>query len=825
MICLSLLVLAAAAAPASAPAASAPAAQDRYSLVHGCFALKSKALGTFVGRTPQGAYLASAPNTGQPEGFRMQATALGRYLFYDRERNFMAGAPNDAVATQARADESADWRVDPAPGGGFTIALPSLNRVLAVTGNEGKVVLAPPGSGDGSVFTFETADGCPVFPEVEVSAFGTPSRGATSYGETKGFVDAHMHMMAFEFLGGSAHCGRPWHPYGVEYALVDCPDHEGGVSPLESGISTGVGPTHDPVGWPTFKDWPAYGSLTHEQSYYKWLERAWMGGLRTYVNLFVENAALCDLYPLKRNGCNEMESVRLQSRRIRELEDYIDAQSGGPGKGWFRIVTDPFQARRVINQGKLAVVLGIEISELFNCGIKNDIPQCDKAQIDRQLEEVYDMGVRDMELVNKFDNAFGGVAGDEGKTGVQVNTANKKQTGNYWDFQTCSDDSHDREQTTAASHNTDALIGSGLQAFLPIDSQAPVYPEPPHCNTRGLSPLGEHLVRKMMAKGMIIDPDHLSVRARRQLLSVAEAERYSGVVSSHSWSTPDAFPRIYKLGGVITPYAGSSTGFVKAWKETKPQRSKRFYFGFGYGADMNGFGAQGPPRNPTSDPVTYPFKSFDGKVQLNRQKSGSREFDINSDGVAHYGLYPDWIEDLRKLAGNEIVTDMSRGSEAYLQMWERAEGVRSPEKCHPARWRFHRRGLGRVRLGQGSVRALRNAGQPLRRIKRTYRYCVRGSANKKSRITSVFTRAGKTGLVVSNSRSHKARKAGIGFRAKRLRKVTKAFGKGLRVSKAGGTRYVYGVRRGRVSFVGVASRAVAKSPRRLRAHVRLAGLR
>jgi hypothetical protein len=33
------------------------------------------------------------------------------------------------------------------------------------------------------------------------------------------------------------------------------------------------------------------------------------------------------------------------------------------------------------------------------------------AQIDERLQEVYDMGVRQMELVNKFDNALAGVTG------------------------------------------------------------------------------------------------------------------------------------------------------------------------------------------------------------------------------------------------------------------------------------------------------------------------------------------------------------------------------------------------------------------------------
>jgi len=53
------------------------------------------------------------------------------------------------------------------------------------------------------------------------------------------------------------------------------------------------------------------------------------------------------------------------------------------------------------------------------------------------------------------------------------------------------------------------------------------------------------------------------------------------------------------------------------------------------------------------------------------------------EGVAQYGLYPDWIEDLAKVAGADgaaITDDMSRGPEAYLQMWERAEGIQ-PDSC------------------------------------------------------------------------------------------------------------------------------------------------
>ena len=62
-----------------------------------------------------------------------------------------------------------------------------------------------------------------------------------------------------------------------------------------------------------------------------------------------------------------MDTVRRGFKAMRELQDYVDAQAGGPGKGFFQIVTDPFEARRVINQGRMAVVLEIEISEPFDC--------------------------------------------------------------------------------------------------------------------------------------------------------------------------------------------------------------------------------------------------------------------------------------------------------------------------------------------------------------------------------------------------------------------------------------------------------------------------
>src|SRR3954452_17915472 len=793
---------------AAAPDALAQDDDARYALAGGCYQLKSNALGRVVAGG---------------DAFRMQATALGAYMFYGPKRDFLAGASNGTVERASDGGPDGDWRVDGTTDN-FTITLPSLGKALATTPGGDLTLVAPDAAGR---FAFAGAQGCAIFPEVEINATGDPAKTETPWGEVRGLIDAHMHMMAFEFLGGRAHCGKPWDRYGVTHALVDCPDHypNGAGAVLENTVSYGnpVG-THDPVGWPTFKDWPNHLSLTHENSYYRWLERAWRGGLRIFVNLFVENGQLCNAYPLKKNSCNEMDAVRLQHKRILELQDYIDAQNGGPGKGWFRIVTDPWQARNVIHEGKLAIVLGIEISRLFDCQTYDGVAKCDRAQIYRDLDEVYGYGVRDMELINKFDNALAGVAGDNGSTAVIVNNGNKLETDRYWQMQHCDTaPDADREQATTLTHNSDDLVANGLAALVPAGT-TPVYPAPPHCNQLVLADLGDYVVRRMMGRKMIVDPDHLSVRARSQVLSLLEAARYSGVVSSHSWSTPDAYPRIYKLVGVVTPYAGDSTSFVKAWRTLREQRDPRFYFGFGYGADMNGFGHQGGPRLGASNPVVYPFKSFDGKVTFDRQRSGERVFDINKDGVAHYGLDPDGVEDLRKLAGDQIVDDMSRGAEAYLEMWERALGIPA-SACRSPHLDVTSAGIGGVRTAVSAQELLASASQPATRGPRAWRWCVRGRGNGGAKVVSVLTPQGRAGLAVSTARGHHARGLGPGARTSRLH-GTRAFGSRLRVRPTrGGRLLVYGVRGGRVRYVAVATRAAARSRASLRSYLRLAGVR
>jgi hypothetical protein len=173
-------------------------------------------------------------------------------------------------------------------------------------------------------------------------------------------------------------------------------------------------------------------------------------------------------------------------------------------------------------------------------------------------------------------------------------------------------------------------------------------------------------------------------------------------------------------------------------------------------------------------------------------------YDINVDGMAHYGLFPDWVEDLRILASRQVVDDLGRGAEAYLQMWERAVGV-PPTRCEGRQARATRRGLGRVRLGASANALLRRAGQPRRRAGRTWAWCATGGGQ----VTARLTRGGRVTAVRSTAPRHRALGAtpGTPLRAQ-TRRLTRPRGGGVRGRRVRGRTLLIGVRGGKVRWVG-----------------------
>ena len=69
----------------------------------------------------------------------------------------------------------------------------------------GRLVPVDRGIGPAARFAFEPREGCAVYPEVKTGATGAPPRRRPGVGEVNGFLDAHVHLMFFEAIGGRFH--------------------------------------------------------------------------------------------------------------------------------------------------------------------------------------------------------------------------------------------------------------------------------------------------------------------------------------------------------------------------------------------------------------------------------------------------------------------------------------------------------------------------------------------------------------------------------------------------------------------------------------------
>lgn len=668
--------------------------------------------------------------------FRMQPSDLNTYLFFDAASHYLTAAPlpetpgapyprlltldSDILLVDDTFKSPAEWILeesehDPAR---FQLRNVSTNQYLGIDGPRDT-------SEHAAIVTLYPTDGCSLFPELSIDAQGTVAANSWDDGAVFGIVEAHAHLFTnFAFGGGGIFHGAPFHRLGVEHALPSCERFhgsegrrdvvgyaiDGGVDTddLIATLATGRTPefNHFTAGYPDFIDWPnSWNSLTHQAMYYRWLERAWMGGLRLFVQHATGNSVLCELvsgsrWQPVRYSCNDMVSVDRQIQEAYNMERYIDALSGGPGLGWFRIVTTPARAREVIREGKLAVILGIEISNLFDCFITlpDGSEPCTEQTIREKLDAYHDLGVRAIFPVHKYDNAFS--AGD-GNRGI-IEIGNFINSGHWSNFtEDCPDvysvfdqggldfpglNQPRDEYMSPAPNDLSGFVNNPLATLLSYSDQLT---QPAisgaFCQNAGLSALGEALMTEMMRRGMIIEVDHLPQRSFVRAYELLVEHDYPAA-GTHG-NNNDGL--IYELGGISSMNLGRCAdpadpgGMARSLQDRTAQRAARGgYPSEGFAFDLNGL-AHGPrPRfgddsrcnTPQENPITYPFTSYNGDITFTQPQLGNRSVDFNTEGMLHIGLMPELIEDARRNGvSDEALEPLFRSAEGYIRMWERAE--------------------------------------------------------------------------------------------------------------------------------------------------------
>jgi len=521
------------------------------------------------------------------------------------------------------------------------------------------------------------------------------------------------------------------------------------------------------LGVPLFNGWPLWSSTIHQQVYYKWLERAWLGGLRLMVMDAVTNEALCKSgTKVAGTDCSlSMNAIDAQLQAALIFQDWLDKQYGGPGKGWFRIVKTPGEAESAIQQGKLAVVLGIEVDNLFNCHRANadgtpgngEGPICTDAYVHDQLQKYYAMGVRHIFPIHNFDNAFGTPAAWQDA----INVGNIVGEGNWWNAVNCIDPGYG----FSLDADTDGLlyaIGFGGKT-------KPVYPafSSGSChNTPGLTSLGFHMIQQAMNMGMIIDVDHMSIHAFNDTVALANQQSpiYAGIAATHvqffdlyqqqytgrygrheRMRTYSQLQSIKNAGGMISamlkddtqdtgqgwclpqgncPFGASSFPPAKAYtynysgnnapsnnngalqqncSYSTTEWAQAYLYGVkamdgapvAMGSDFNGIAGHVGPRfgngacagdqgqrvlqERANNRLMYPF-TLPGFGTFDRQVSGQKTYDFNVDGLAHIGLLPDMVADLKNIGvSDEQLQPLFGSAQAYINMWSAVFRAPAPD--------------------------------------------------------------------------------------------------------------------------------------------------
>lgn len=638
---------------AGAQAASRPA----YGLANRCWALQAGATGRYVALKSSG-YGAGSRQSAGAIPLYLKPTGLGLYMLYDRHGGLMA-EQGDALARTTMPGPAAQWMIDQTAVGTFTLLSTADGRQLAAAGSGSLELVRRGTAGPGGAFRFVADRGCRLFPEAMVGASGAARPSVNRDGTVFGWSDLEFHLTASYRVGGEVIAGEDFDPFGITTALSAARDEQehgpdgtldetGNI--LRFGSPAGTTNVH---GWPTFVGWPTYDTLTNQQAYWVWLERAWRSGLRLVLANTSEDQELCTLEPRRSHTCNEEGSIELQVQNIKQLQRYIDAQSGGPGRGFFRIVYSPAQARRVISRGKLAVVIGVESSNAFGCSEHDGKPQCDRQQIDQGLARWWKLGIRGFFPVHWVDNAFAGAALEGGGTGTFLNLLNIHQTGQGFKTGPC------------------PLPGEGVEMDT---TPGPTPSKKKVCNVRGLTSLGAYLIRRMIARHFLILVDHMSEWARERVLSIASAAHYP-LISPHTdiggtWVAQD-LRRLYAGGGLATATLNGAAANVKRILQLAHFRRHRYYFGVGFGTDTGGF-ATLPAPDSSERPLPYPFAGYNG-VRFIRERTGRKTFDFNQDGVAQYGLMADLIGEMQRQPHSRVAMSLLfRSAEAYLETWQRA---------------------------------------------------------------------------------------------------------------------------------------------------------
>lgn len=506
----------------------------------------------------------------------------------------------------------------------------------------------------------------------------------------RGFVDLHTHPMNHLAFGGKVFHGAPGVGVLMPAKTIDCDQGEprrarsvaealgsdntthGGwgldngcgnelrrqvINQMEEGLGAQSEHGTKTEGFPSFVYYPRHNDITHQQMYVDWIERAWRGGMRVLVALATNSVTLATGV----DGNRPFDDAHTGDLQIDELKRFAGRH------GFMEVAYSAGDLRRIVGQDKLAVILGVELDDMANL-LRFPPRDVSDSRIRAEVDRLHARGVRYIFPIHVIDNHFGGAALYENS----FVAANRFHAGHYPDL-ACA------EVRDQINHRFEAVgLFDRMAQWVGLGTNPDDRPSVPRCaghvNRRGLTTAGKAAVTAMMAKGMLIDIDHMSQATANGTLTLAQSHGYP-IFSGHNrprvggernenTRTKEQYEKIRELQGVAgIGWSGLSAGEYLERLRTVSRLAPGIALSLG--SDINGLVMQ--PGPPGGKPLSR---------SMPVARTGRREWTYNVDGVANIGLFPDFLAHLEEdLGGAREVSALFDGAEAVARAWEKAEAA------------------------------------------------------------------------------------------------------------------------------------------------------
>lgn len=455
--------------------------------------------------------------------------------------------------------------------------------------------------------------------------------------------------------------------------------------------------------------WPHYADGSHSQTTLKQLRNAHQNGMRLLLATAVSNQALCILTTKvnkRRAQCDDMDSAKAQ---LKAMIDFDEANN------WYKIVRDPWEARQVIESGNLAVVLGVEVSNLMPDSHGN---------WREQLDELYDMGVRSIELAHETDSRFSGNAHQHGimfKIMNVLKRMSKEIRENIIPAVGLLIEGEPVESAARAAQALDIFHKTRGPQYCAGRFQDTGI----ECNKLGLSAEGRELIDLMIEKKMFLPLDHISRRSREDVYNIVKQRGYYPVFASHTrpdaimhpqeqrgnhgsheyMLTDDDFTKIRRTGGVVGLRTGDNTMLeipgcidkeqISCWGSTESVaqmlcHGARTGMAMAYGTDFAGPVVMTAPRFSHRDPSTHRYDRLPAACPRNVEKGYVTPFGYKEEfrsfepqsrggdiqdfavrGLSHTGQLSPMIADMEDLGAPIDETRFEYSADSVIRMWMR----------------------------------------------------------------------------------------------------------------------------------------------------------